>query len=101
MGLARRRWPSGKLRLSNRRTPGSKPESTEDPPSMWACCAPYDAVWVKRLPAASALKFVEGMPLRCSPDQLTVVQNCEVHLIKSPHVSSKRDVNITKLSQWG
>ncbi|GBL96241.1 hypothetical protein AVEN_118776-1 [Araneus ventricosus] len=37
---ARPRCSCGKDSASDRRVPSSKPDSTEDPQCMWACCTP-------------------------------------------------------------
>ncbi|GBM29059.1 hypothetical protein AVEN_209566-1 [Araneus ventricosus] len=59
-----RRGHSGILvtsRLWGLRVPGSKPDSTEDPPCMWACCTPNHTWGTKRPPAGVMRKFGEGM----------------------------------------
>ncbi|GBO08027.1 hypothetical protein AVEN_15728-1 [Araneus ventricosus] len=40
-----------KSRLCRRSVPGSKPDSTEDSPSMWICFPLNQTLWVKRPPA--------------------------------------------------
>ncbi|GBN81855.1 hypothetical protein AVEN_32179-1 [Araneus ventricosus] len=37
-----------KYHLWGRRAPGSKPDSTEEPPCMWARCTPNHTQWAKR-----------------------------------------------------
>ncbi|GBL89508.1 hypothetical protein AVEN_87845-1 [Araneus ventricosus] len=50
------RWPSGKVSASGQ---GSRPDSTEDPPCMWACCTLNHAQSVKRPPGGVVRKSVE------------------------------------------
>ncbi|GBN83177.1 hypothetical protein AVEN_73548-1 [Araneus ventricosus] len=52
--------PSGKVSAS-----GSKPESTEDLPCMWACCT-LSYVGAKRLSADVIRKFGEGILAQAS-----------------------------------
>ncbi|GBO16440.1 hypothetical protein AVEN_64992-1 [Araneus ventricosus] len=43
-----------------RQTPGSKPDSTEDPPRMWAARTPNPTSWAN--PTTVARKLREGAP---------------------------------------
>ncbi|GBN91452.1 hypothetical protein AVEN_14731-1 [Araneus ventricosus] len=43
-------------RPQSRRIPGSKPDSTEDPPCLWARCT-LNLAWVKRASAGGMQKF--------------------------------------------
>ncbi|GBL92985.1 hypothetical protein AVEN_54624-1 [Araneus ventricosus] len=54
-----------------RRVPGSKLDSTEDPPCVWACCTlNHTEGWCGSLE--------RGCRLWCRPHDLPVVQNYEV-----------------------
>ncbi|GBO29783.1 hypothetical protein AVEN_93590-1, partial [Araneus ventricosus] len=93
----RLRWPSGKCRPQNRRVPGLKPYSTEDP----SCIVPVapksyvDGQTSFRWCGTEVWR--SGYQLGCHPRHLTVVQNYEV----SPNIALilvlKRDVNVAKL----
>ncbi|GBO07964.1 hypothetical protein AVEN_61328-1 [Araneus ventricosus] len=47
-----------KSRLCRRSVPGSKPDSTEDSPSMWICFPLNQTLWVKRPPAGVFLMML-------------------------------------------
>ncbi|GBO12034.1 hypothetical protein AVEN_241308-1 [Araneus ventricosus] len=53
-------------RLWGRRAPGSKPDSTEDPPCMGPLLHAKSYVVAKRPPVGVACKFGEGMPAQVS-----------------------------------
>ncbi|GBM84579.1 hypothetical protein AVEN_187989-1 [Araneus ventricosus] len=55
------RWPSGKALASGRRAPGSKPDSTEEPPRMWACYTPNHTQGCKPPPSGVVQKLGEGV----------------------------------------
>ncbi|GBM63139.1 hypothetical protein AVEN_150266-1 [Araneus ventricosus] len=65
-----------KSRLRGWRVPGPKPDFTEDPPSMWACCT-LNHTW-SALPLAWCGGMEREVPARPHPRHLTAVQNCEV-----------------------
>ncbi|GBL81108.1 hypothetical protein AVEN_83173-1 [Araneus ventricosus] len=65
--------------LRGRRVPESKPGSTKDPTSMWACCMLNHTQGSKRPPAGVVRKSGERVQIRCRPHHLTAVQNYEVH----------------------
>ncbi|GBM14883.1 hypothetical protein AVEN_28606-1 [Araneus ventricosus] len=49
-------WPHGKASSSERRgAPGLKPDSTEDPPCLWAWCT-LNLMWAKRSSAGVVLE---------------------------------------------
>ncbi|GBL80559.1 hypothetical protein AVEN_225252-1 [Araneus ventricosus] len=56
------RWPSGKVSVSGRRVQCSKPDSTEDLPSVWAWCTLNLMSWVKHPPEGAVQKFGERFP---------------------------------------
>ncbi|GBM01001.1 hypothetical protein AVEN_55514-1 [Araneus ventricosus] len=60
------RWPSGKVRASGRRVPGSKPDSTKEPPYMWPWFKKYLRLWAKRPPACVVWKLGEEVPTQVS-----------------------------------
>ncbi|GBM87223.1 hypothetical protein AVEN_129738-1 [Araneus ventricosus] len=60
------RWPSGKASASGRRDPDSKPDCTEDPPCMWACCTLNNSEVAKRPPACMLRRFGEMVPAQVS-----------------------------------
>ncbi|GBN32062.1 hypothetical protein AVEN_97333-1 [Araneus ventricosus] len=62
-------------RLRDRRGPGSKPESAEDPPGVWVWFATNLTLRVKCPPAGIVWTFGEEYLLRSSPRLLTTVQN--------------------------
>ncbi|GBO06008.1 hypothetical protein AVEN_155700-1 [Araneus ventricosus] len=45
------------LRFQSQRVPGTKPDSTQDPPCMWAVCIFNDEYWVERPPAGVMRKL--------------------------------------------
>ncbi|GBN80453.1 hypothetical protein AVEN_139743-1 [Araneus ventricosus] len=45
--------------LRGRNVPGSKPDSTEDSPSMWARCTLNHTLWIKRPPSDVVRKLGE------------------------------------------
>ncbi|GBN29884.1 hypothetical protein AVEN_178989-1 [Araneus ventricosus] len=68
----------GRARLRGRRVPGSKPDSTEDPP----CIGPVEREIIRRGPNVLPLVWFgsleRGCQLRCRPRHLTEIQNDEV-----------------------
>ncbi|GBO07484.1 hypothetical protein AVEN_83930-1 [Araneus ventricosus] len=50
-------WPSNKVSVSDWRTPGSKPDSIEDSPYMWACCTLNHTQGAKHPPIGVVRKF--------------------------------------------
>ncbi|GBM98200.1 hypothetical protein AVEN_268130-1 [Araneus ventricosus] len=91
--------PSGKILVSRRRVPVSKPDSSKEPPCVRAWCkliltSPnvLQSVWCGSLkreaPAqASSSSSDHGSKLRDPSPK------------NSPHVAPKRDVNISKLNK--
>ncbi|GBN15628.1 hypothetical protein AVEN_51242-1 [Araneus ventricosus] len=67
-----------KSRLWGRRVPGSKLDSTEDPPCIWACCTLNLTLWPNVLPLVWCGSLERGCKVRCRPRHLTWVQNDEV-----------------------
>ncbi|GBO18871.1 hypothetical protein AVEN_164753-1 [Araneus ventricosus] len=55
-----------RCRLRDRRVPGSKPDSTKDPPCMWTRCMCNHTYGVKSPPADAMRKFGEGAPAQVS-----------------------------------
>ncbi|GBN89572.1 hypothetical protein AVEN_185757-1 [Araneus ventricosus] len=74
-------------RLRGQRLLGSKPDSTEDLPFMWAWSTQTLTSWAKRPPADVVRKFGEGMPSQAPFS--TSVQ--EVRRKNSPRIASKRE----------
>ncbi|GBM07118.1 hypothetical protein AVEN_177082-1 [Araneus ventricosus] len=82
--------------LWSRRVPGSKPDVTEDPPCMGACCK-LNHTWcpnVLRLVRRGRLE--RWLPAQASPsDRGSKLRGPSQN---SPRVASKRDFNITNLN---
>ncbi|GBM65392.1 hypothetical protein AVEN_232322-1 [Araneus ventricosus] len=91
--------PSGKVSASSRRVLGSKPDSTEDLPCMWACCTLNHTYGVNRPTAGVVRKFGEGMPVQMSSSSADLGSKLRGSSQNSPRVASKRDINITKLTE--
>ncbi|GBL92177.1 hypothetical protein AVEN_91518-1 [Araneus ventricosus] len=86
-------------RLWNRRVPGSKPDSTDDP----SCMGPAARQIIRSGQTSSrwcgvAWKFGEGVPAQVSSSSSDRGSKLRGSSQNSPHVASKRDVNITKPS---
>ncbi|GBM36974.1 hypothetical protein AVEN_161709-1, partial [Araneus ventricosus] len=59
----------------------SKPDSSEDPPSMWARCMLNHTCRVKRPPAGVVRNFGKGVATQVSLSSTEAVQNDKVRLI--------------------
>ncbi|GBM10340.1 hypothetical protein AVEN_131077-1 [Araneus ventricosus] len=71
-------FPQSKnARLRGPRVPGSKPDSTKDPPCMWVWCA-LNLSRGNVLLLGMMRKLGEGCQLSCHPLRMTAVQNAEV-----------------------
>ncbi|GBM77934.1 hypothetical protein AVEN_35304-1 [Araneus ventricosus] len=75
--------------------PGSKPDSTEDPP-VWALLHVKSYLVAKRPPVGVAWKFGEGMSAHVSSSSSDHGSKLRCPSQNSPCVASERDVNITK-----
>ncbi|GBL98709.1 hypothetical protein AVEN_8613-1 [Araneus ventricosus] len=71
-------------RLRSRRASGSKSDSTEDPPCMWACCTPNPTPWIKR-----PLNGVVPVQGSSSTSGSKLQESSQI----SPRVASKRKFN--------
>ncbi|GBM21238.1 hypothetical protein AVEN_265833-1 [Araneus ventricosus] len=63
-------------RLRSRKIPHAKPESTDDPPCLWAWCR-LNLTWVEDPPADMAQKFGLVYPRNERQDLLTVIRQQE------------------------
>ncbi|GBM69472.1 hypothetical protein AVEN_168314-1 [Araneus ventricosus] len=90
------RWPSGKASASGRRGPDSKPDCTEDPPCMWACCMLNNSEVAKRPPACMLRRFGEMVPAQVSSLSSDNGSKLRGPPQNNPRDTSIRDVNITK-----
>ncbi|GBO13886.1 hypothetical protein AVEN_207571-1 [Araneus ventricosus] len=92
-------WTSiGKVLTSGQRIPGLKPDSTENTPFMWACCALNHTQWPNVLPLVWCGSLERRMPAHVpfsSSDRSSKLRGPSQNL---PRVASKRDVYITKLN---
>ncbi|GBM30641.1 hypothetical protein AVEN_18328-1 [Araneus ventricosus] len=87
-----------RARHRSQRTPGSKPDSTKDPPCLWSWYM-LNVVVVQTSTLQFGAEVWRGKyQLRRRPRHLNAVQNYKGLTNFSPRVAPKRDVNITKLN---
>ncbi|GBN92732.1 hypothetical protein AVEN_148461-1, partial [Araneus ventricosus] len=89
-------WPS--VKVSGQRVPSSKPDSTKDPPCMWARYTLNLTSWVKRHLAGVVKKCGEAVPAQASPTSFDYGSKLRGPPQKTPRVASKWEVIITKLN---
>ncbi|GBN37856.1 hypothetical protein AVEN_248900-1 [Araneus ventricosus] len=73
--------PKRQLHIATVRVPGSEPNFTEDPPSVWAWCTLILPSSVKSPPAGVVQKLGEEVELRCCHPHLTEVEIYEFYSI--------------------
>ncbi|GBM57579.1 hypothetical protein AVEN_85446-1 [Araneus ventricosus] len=89
-------------RFRGRRVPGSKPDSTEDPSCMWACCVINHTQGVKRTSRwRGAEDLRRGMPAQMSSSSSNGGSKCEVGPKIALELLQKQVVNIIKLQTRG
>ncbi|GBO27472.1 hypothetical protein AVEN_256380-1, partial [Araneus ventricosus] len=84
-----------RTRLPGRTTPGSKPGSSEDTPSMWACCT------LNQTPNALLLAWCRclesELPVQMSSDRSSKLRSLSQNILRA---APKWDVNITRLNLY-
>ncbi|GBN07393.1 hypothetical protein AVEN_10064-1, partial [Araneus ventricosus] len=85
-------------RLWGQWVPGSRPDSTEDPPCTRGLLHAKSYVVAKRPPAGVAWKLGEGVPAQVPSSSSDRGSKLRGPSQNSPRVASKQDVNITKLN---
>ncbi|GBN91544.1 hypothetical protein AVEN_161668-1, partial [Araneus ventricosus] len=88
-----------RFRLSGRRVLGSKADSNEDPPCMWAYCTLNYTKGAKRPPSGVVRNLDEEAPAQASSWSSDHGSKLRGSTQNSPRVASKLDVNIPKLTQ--
>ncbi|GBL86385.1 hypothetical protein AVEN_164555-1 [Araneus ventricosus] len=88
---------TGKVSALGRKFPGSKPNSTENPPCMWACCMLNHKQRTTRPPAGVVRNLGQGVPAQASSSSYESVLKLQDPSQNIPCIASKRDINTTEL----
>ncbi|GBL76238.1 hypothetical protein AVEN_234502-1 [Araneus ventricosus] len=90
--------PVVRSRLWGCRAPSSKHDSTEDRRCMWTCCTLNHTQGTKCPPGGVVRKFKEGVPAQVSSFSSDRGSKLRGQSKNSHRVTSKRDVNVTKVN---